>query len=91
MERKRGEERERERERERKPGKCREREREIGSKIGSKGAPVVRVKGELVLEGGSRSVCACVCGGGVGNLVLFFSFCHEDWPRCCHHPHRENL
>ena len=44
-------------ERERKPRRCRD--REIGRRIGSEGAPVVRVKGEVGLEGGSGS-------GGMG-------------------------
>ena len=58
------------RERDRKPASEREREgereREIGRKIGSEGAPVLRVKGESGLEGGSG------IGGGWEPAAIFF-------------------
>lgn len=73
-------------ERERKPGRCTD--TEIGRKIGSGGAPVVRVKGELGFEKGSERVRE---GVGMGTWCHFFPLFHEDWLQPCHHPHRVNL
>lgn len=58
--------RERRNKRERESHRCTD--REIGRKIGSEGAPVVRVKGELGLEKGLRE------WGGWEPRAIFFPF-----------------